>query len=34
VAKRYLHTCVRVLDEEKSVAFYEALGEFRTPQDP
>ena len=26
MAKRYVHTCVRVLDEEKSVAFYEALG--------
>ena len=23
---RYVHTCVRVLDEERSVAFYEALG--------
>ena len=26
MAKRYVHTCVRSLDEEKSVAFYEALG--------
>ena len=24
--KRYVHTCVRVLDPDKSVAFYEALG--------
>src|SRR4029079_15862537 len=23
---RYVHTCVRVLDPDKSVAFYEALG--------
>jgi lactoylglutathione lyase len=26
MAKVYVHTCVRVLDEERSVAFYEALG--------
>ncbi len=26
MAKRYVHTCVRVLDQDKSVAFYEALG--------
>jgi len=26
MAKRYVHTCIRVLDPEKSVAFYEALG--------
>ena len=26
MAKRYVHTCVRVLDPDKSVAFYEALG--------
>jgi lactoylglutathione lyase len=25
-AKRFVHTCVRVLDPDKSVAFYEALG--------
>ena len=24
--KRYVHTCIRVLDPDKSVAFYEALG--------
>jgi lactoylglutathione lyase len=24
--KRFVHTCVRVLDPDKSVAFYEALG--------
>src|SRR3954462_11401541 len=24
--KRYVHTCVRVLDPDRSVAFYEALG--------
>jgi len=24
--KRYVHTCVRVLDPERSVRFYEALG--------
>ena len=26
MSKRYVHTCVRVLDPDKSVAFYEALG--------
>ena len=26
MAKRYVHTCVRVLDPDRSVAFYEALG--------
>ena len=26
MAKRYVHTCVRVLDPDASVAFYEALG--------
>ena len=26
MAKRYVHTCVRVLDEDRSVAFYEKLG--------
>jgi lactoylglutathione lyase len=26
VPKRYVHTCVRVLDPDASVAFYEALG--------
>src|SRR4051794_12438707 len=26
VPKRYVHTCVRVLDPDRSVAFYEALG--------
>ena len=26
MARRYVHTCVRVLDEDRSVAFYEALG--------
>src|SRR5215218_9495643 len=26
MAKRYVHTCVRVLDPDKSVAFYAALG--------
>jgi lactoylglutathione lyase len=26
MAKRYVHTCIRVLDPDKSVAFYEALG--------
>ena len=26
MAKRFVHTCVRVLDEDRSVAFYEALG--------
>jgi lactoylglutathione lyase len=26
MAKRYVHTCVRVLDADRSVRFYEALG--------
>jgi len=26
MAKRYVHTCVRVLDVDRSIAFYEALG--------
>ena len=26
MSKRYVHTCVRVLDPDASVAFYEALG--------
>ena len=26
MAKRYVHTCVRVLDENRSVRFYERLG--------
>jgi lactoylglutathione lyase len=26
MAKRYVHTCVRVLDEHRSVRFYERLG--------
>src|SRR3954451_20220849 len=26
MSQRYVHTCVRVLDPDKSVAFYEALG--------
>jgi lactoylglutathione lyase len=26
MSKRYVHTCVRVLDPDRSVAFYEALG--------
>jgi lactoylglutathione lyase len=26
MARRYVHTCVRVLDPERSVRFYEALG--------
>jgi lactoylglutathione lyase len=26
MAKRYVHTCVRVLDEDRSVRFYERLG--------
>jgi lactoylglutathione lyase len=26
MAKRFVHTCVRVLDERRSVAFYEKLG--------
>ena len=26
MAKRYVHTCVRVLDESRSVRFYERLG--------
>ncbi len=26
MAKRYVHTCVRVLEEDRSVRFYERLG--------
>jgi lactoylglutathione lyase len=26
MARRYVHTCVRVLDPERSIRFYEALG--------
>jgi lactoylglutathione lyase len=26
MARRYVHTCIRVLDPERSVRFYEALG--------
>jgi len=26
MARRYVHTCVRVLDPERSVRFYELLG--------